>query len=353
MNFFLKYPPFFVAIMAITFVSCSKIEICGDCDFTGPYTANYPAPFTTYAPIAIAFYDSLSNQPIGSKLLTGKYSADDDTIVSYAWGQIDGPSIAHITAPGSMETIVSNLLNGIYSFELIVTDKVGLTGKDSVRVTVVDGLNAGNSPWPVVDAGPDQTITLPLDSTYLAGNGSIPNGFTAPANTIFRWTIIAAPVQPVLNPAPRLSPELTKTTVVASRLVPGVYLFTFTITEPGIGSVTDTVQVTVLDDPQNRNTITYHNLVWEKANPSVASWLTTFLATPLRPDLWDPAGVHRKNLDFFLKPNALSTWIVVPFKTNVNALYVWFGLPYTGLIITNPDNPLLVGTKADMRIKIL
>jgi hypothetical protein len=204
----------------------------------------------------------------------------------------------------------------------------------------------------VVKAGPDQTITLPLDSTYLDGS-STPNGLTAPEYIMYRWTKISGPTQHLLNSATPLPPASFRSIVVASRLVPGVYLFALTVEQPGVASVTDTVQVTVLDDPENRNTLTYHNLIWQKANLSVRSWQTTFLSTPARPDLWDPAGVHRRNLEFYLRTTSQSTWINVPFVTNTTAPYVWSGLPNTGLILTQPDNPSLVGTKADMRIKIL
>ena len=203
----------------------------------------------------------------------------------------------------------------------------------------------------VVKAGPDQTLTLPLDSTYLDGSTTT-NGLTAPENIIYRWTKISGPTQHLLNVGARLTPASFRSIMVASRLVPGVYHFTLTVDQPG-ASVTDTVQVTVLDDPQNRNTLTYHNLIWQASNTSVTSWQTTSLPTPTRPDLWDPAGVHRRNLEFSLKLSSQAAWINVPFKTNTTAQYVWYGLPYTGLILTQPDNPALVGTKAEMRIKIL
>ena len=207
-----------------------------------------------------------------------------------------------------------------------------------------------NSEAPVADAGPDQTITLPLDSTFLDGSGSGLNG-SSTGNITFR--MIAGPSQVALNSVPRLSPELTKTTVVASRLLPGIYLFTCDVTVAGVQSAVDTVQVTILNDPQNKNTVTYHNLVWQQSNTSQRSWQTTFLATPVRPDLFDPAGVHKRNLEFSLRANAQSPWTLVPFITNKNSLYFWYGLPYIGLILSNPDNPSLVGTKADMRIKVL
>ena len=204
-----------------------------------------------------------------------------------------------------------------------------------------------------VDAGPDQTITLPLDSIYLDGSGSRPSGLAASPNVIFRWRKISGPTPYWLNSVTNLPPEFSRTTAVASRLVGGFYRFELSAEQLGFTSVTDTVHVTVLEDPQNRNTLTYHNVMWQNSNTSVRSWQTTFLPTALRPDLWDPAGVHRRNLEFYFRPNSQSAWINVPFITNTTAPYVWSGLPYTGLILTQPDNPSLVGTKADLRIKIL
>ena len=44
------------------------------------------------------------------------------------------------------------------------------------------------------DAGADQTITLPLDSTYLDGSRSSPSGFATPPGTTFRWTKVSGPL---------------------------------------------------------------------------------------------------------------------------------------------------------------
>ena len=327
-----------IAIIVISnFISCKKEFSCENCNRSLP-TINRP-------PVAIAFLDSLNSLPPDSKFVTAKNSSDPDgVIVSYKWSKISGPAPYTIVTPLSFQTIISNLVQGTYWFELTVTDNDGLTAKDTVQV-IVKALPVNAQLR--ADAGADQTITLPLDSTYLDGSGSSPNGFTSSSPTIFRWTTIAGPTQYVLN-APPIPASLAKTTVVANGLVPGVYLFTFTVTVIGVGSVTDTVKVTVLDDPQNRNTVTYHNLVWVEGDPYGLGRLTAFLESPLRPDRFDAAGVYR-GMEIFLKLNPSSAWRIVPFGSN--SPYSWYAAPYTVSITTNPTNPLLVGTQSDLRIR--
>ena len=153
------------------FPSCSKEYSCEQCSqqeniIIPGSTANKP-------PIAIASYDSLSNQPPGSKLVTAKNSSDPDgTIVKYEWKKINGPASSFIVEPAKLETVINNLVQGTYQVELTVTDNGGLTARDTIEITV-------NIPRPntslIADAGPDQTITLPLDSTYLDGRLITPN----------------------------------------------------------------------------------------------------------------------------------------------------------------------------------
>ena len=321
------------------FISCNK-DYSYEGGAVSVATANQP-------PIAIAFWDSLNNQPPGTKIVTAKYSSDPDgTIVSHKWTKVAGPTPGTIIDPSSFQTLITDLVHGTYAFELTVTDNGGLTAKDTVLVNVV-------TPTPPTttiraNAGPDQTIALPLDSTYLDGGASAPNGFTASRSTIFRWTTLAGPRQYVLRTTPVPVAALAKTSVVANGLIPGVYLFTFTVTEPGLGSSTDTVKVTVIDDPLNRNSVTYHDLVWEESDPFGLSWLTTFLTSPLRPDIFDKAGVNR-GVEVSMKLNSTTPWTIVPFRTHdpFNSDVV----PYLAAILTEPNNPLLVGLKSDMRVR--
>ena len=67
-------------------------------------------------------------------MITAKNSTDPDgVIVLYKWTKIGGPASYTIMDSLSMQTIISNLVQGIYSFELTVTDNDGLTAKDTVQ----------------------------------------------------------------------------------------------------------------------------------------------------------------------------------------------------------------------------
>ena len=55
------------------------------------------------------------------------------------------------------------LVQGVYQFELKVTDNNGATGKDTMQVTV----NACCQYSPTANAGSDQTITLPTNTSFI------------------------------------------------------------------------------------------------------------------------------------------------------------------------------------------
>ena len=308
-----------------------------------------PTQSSNKPPVAIAFYDSLNNQPPGSKFVTAKYSTDSDgSIVSYQWRKIAGPVPCVITDPTNLQTVISNLVQGIYQIELTVTDNGGLNAKDTAVITVNFQISTTTL---IADAGPDQTITLPLDSTYLDGRLSSPNGFAAPSPTNFYWTTIAGPTQFVLT-SPILSVAgLGRTTAVSRGMVPGVYVFTLRIISAAGSSNTDTVRVTVIDDPQNRNTVTYHNLEWTEGDPFGIAQLTTFICSSIRPDIFT-ASSSIKPIEISLKLDPFTAFIVVPFRSNTIG-YTWDAAPYLAWIYTVPNHPLLVGRRSDLRVKFL
>jgi hypothetical protein len=53
--------------------------------------------------------------------------------VSYQWIKISGPSSFTITNANAVQTQVTNLVEGVYQFELKVTDIAGLFAKDTVQ----------------------------------------------------------------------------------------------------------------------------------------------------------------------------------------------------------------------------
>ena len=113
--------------------------------------------------------------PVNTATLSGSGGDVDGTVVSYSWQQISGPSGYNIVNANSSGTNVTNLVQGVYQFELTVTDNSGATGSDIIQATVKA---AANIP-PTANAGPDQTITLPLNNITLSGSGTDVDGTVA------------------------------------------------------------------------------------------------------------------------------------------------------------------------------
>ncbi len=89
------------------------------------------------APIAYAGNNQYLNIPNNSTSLDGSLSNDPDgTITSYQWTRISGPTQYNITGDNSAVANISNLVDGIYQFELTVTDNSGSVGTSTVTVFV-------------------------------------------------------------------------------------------------------------------------------------------------------------------------------------------------------------------------
>jgi len=72
-----------------------------------------------------------------SCLLLGRATDKENNIASYYWKKLSGPAGSSIDNPNSQETKVRGLQMGEYSFELTVTDLLGLQGRDTVKVSVL------------------------------------------------------------------------------------------------------------------------------------------------------------------------------------------------------------------------
>ncbi|GEO11249.1 PKD domain-containing protein [Segetibacter aerophilus] len=87
-------------------------------------------------PIASAGANQTIILPANNVSLFGS-ATNDGTITSYTWRKIGGPSNGIIANPNAVATSVIGLEKGIYSFELTVNYKGGVTVKDSMTVNVV------------------------------------------------------------------------------------------------------------------------------------------------------------------------------------------------------------------------
>ena len=101
------------------------------------------------APTVFAGEDILITLPISDANLSGQATDEDGEIISYLWVQVSGPNAATIVQPNSNSTIVENLIEGIYAFELTVGDNGGLSASDVVQVTVAE-LDLNNVTFPKI-----------------------------------------------------------------------------------------------------------------------------------------------------------------------------------------------------------
>ena len=182
------------------------------------------------SPVADAGLDQAITLPVNTVTLSGSGSDVDGTIASYSWTKVSGPSNYTIVNPGSAATDITGLVQGVYQFQLQVTDNNGAKGTDIVQVIV----NAAPNISPVADAGLDQTITLPVNIVTLSGSGSDADGTIASYN----WTKISGPSgYTIVNPASAVTG--------VTGLIQGVYQFQIKVTDNTGATGTDIVQVTV------------------------------------------------------------------------------------------------------------
>ena len=98
---------------------------------------------TNHPPVANAGYDTTIILPANICNLDGSLSSDpDNNIAGYVWSKIAGPSSFNLVNANGVQTQVNNLVEGVYLFELKVTDATGLFDRDTVQVTIVQNNKA-------------------------------------------------------------------------------------------------------------------------------------------------------------------------------------------------------------------
>jgi hypothetical protein len=107
-----------------------------------PAQVSTPTPIPTpppanRPPVANAGPDQTITLPVNSITLNGRGSADpDNNITAYNWTKISGTLSFNISNANFVQTQVTGLEQGVYHFELKVTDAGGLIERDTVQVTV-------------------------------------------------------------------------------------------------------------------------------------------------------------------------------------------------------------------------
>jgi hypothetical protein len=103
-----------------------------------------------------------------------------------SWSVVSGPGTVTFSAPSALATTATFSAAGSYVLRLTANDSA-LTASDDIAVTVL----AMNQP-PVVNAGPDQTITLPATASLsgTATDDGLPN---PPGALTTTWSVVSGP----------------------------------------------------------------------------------------------------------------------------------------------------------------
>ncbi|MDR1323881.1 MAG: hypothetical protein LBK68_05525, partial [Candidatus Margulisbacteria bacterium] len=208
-------------------------------------TVNAAPPPPNVAPTANAGTDKNITLPTNSTALDGSASNDSDgSIASYEWTQVNGPVTATINTPTGSSTSISGLTTaGTYTFRLKVTDNDGAESTDEV-IVIVNAAPPTPNVAPTANAGTDQSITLPTNSTTLDGSTSSDSDGNI---TAWEWTQVNGPVTATIG-----SPTGSSTSI-SGLTTAGTYTFRLKVTDDDGAESADEVIVIVNAAPPPPN----------------------------------------------------------------------------------------------------
>jgi pimeloyl-ACP methyl ester carboxylesterase len=180
-------------------------------------------------PVASAGPNQSITLPANMVTLNGSASKGANTIVSYQWTVLSGPTSGTLTTPDSVITTLTGLTTGTYAVQLQVTDDSSQVGLDTVQITV------NPAPPPVANAGPNQSITLPVSAVTL--NGSASTGVYPIVS--YQWTVLSGPAGDTVT-----APDSVVTSLTS--LSAGTYQVQLQVTDDSSRIGLDTVMITVI-----------------------------------------------------------------------------------------------------------
>jgi hypothetical protein len=126
---------------------------------------------TLNIPVATAGNSQTIQLPTSMVTLTGSGTSKNGKIVGYLWSLVSGPNVPLILSPSSATTIINNLTVGSYLFQLMVVDSIGLTGVDTLSISV--------------NPAPAQTLSFqPANNTANELNFAVHNGLNVSSHDI-------------------------------------------------------------------------------------------------------------------------------------------------------------------------
>jgi RHS repeat-associated protein len=156
------------------------------------------------------------------------------SVVTVQWSQLQGPGTAVFGNASAVDTTATFNKDGHYVLQLSASDSA-TSGSDTVTIDV-----AFANATPVVNAGPDRTLTLPTNSLTLNGTAT-DDGLPIGSTLTIKWSVVLSPGVVTFG-----TPSTPVTTATFSD--PGVYVLKLTASD-GAATASDQVQVSVGSAP--------------------------------------------------------------------------------------------------------
>jgi hypothetical protein len=190
------------------------------------------------APVASAGADQSASVGAEVTLEGGGSSDPDGDPLTFAWRSLSSPGGITVSLEdgATAQAKFTPTAAGVYAFELTVSDGE-LAARDTVLVTV----GAANR-VPVVDAGPDQSITLGAVAT-IAATASDPDGDPL----TYAWIVASRPQGSTASLSATNVPSVSITPDIA-----GAYVLELTVSDGRGGQAIDSVRVTASAAGMNR-----------------------------------------------------------------------------------------------------
>lgn len=145
------------------------------------------------------------------------------------WTTLNGPNVPLIANPPSPTTTITNMVAGTYHFQWKIFNS-GCADSSAVSITIVPGPSIAN-------AGPDQFLCLDT-ATTLAAN--------TPVRGTGKWKLVSGPNKPIIA-------DVNSPASAVNKLIPGNYIFTWTISFSNCDPSIDTLQIKIDDNPTAAN----------------------------------------------------------------------------------------------------
>jgi hypothetical protein len=186
-------------------------------------------PGSSTAPTANAGSNQTITLPTSTVTLSGSGTPGAGSITTYAWTKSSGPSGGTIASPSSASTGISALQQGVYVFQLTVTQTDAQTASATVTITV-------NSGTPVAIVSPtSQTINLPTTTATLDASSS------TGTITSYAWTKVSGPSGGAITSA-------SSATTTVTGLGVGQYIYQISLNS-GASTAKDTINVNNIPQP--------------------------------------------------------------------------------------------------------